>query len=145
VAAQLADCLVGVISQRLRFRQDLNIRVPECEILVPTNPIKAFIRNRDFFRIVSVLETGAEHGMWTLDRYRTWLERKTQWHIPGREADAADAEVIKPDRPTGVPPRPSTPAPARDKPAPAATPKAPGGRIEIEPEESPFGRILKRP
>ncbi|HEX9046513.1 MAG TPA: ATPase, T2SS/T4P/T4SS family, partial [Verrucomicrobiae bacterium] len=36
IAAQLADCLVGVISQRLRFRPDLNIRVPECEILMAT-------------------------------------------------------------------------------------------------------------
>ena len=34
ISAQLADCLVGVISQRLRFRPELNIRVPECEILV---------------------------------------------------------------------------------------------------------------
>src|SRR5258706_7210498 len=48
VAAQLADCLVGVVSQRLRFRPDLKIRIPECEILFPTNPIKNFIRNRDF-------------------------------------------------------------------------------------------------
>jgi len=28
------DCLVAVVSQRLRFREDLNIRVPECEILM---------------------------------------------------------------------------------------------------------------
>src|SRR5262249_23667444 len=33
VAAQLADSLIAVISQRLHFRQDLNIRVPECEVL----------------------------------------------------------------------------------------------------------------
>src|SRR3954469_24137870 len=81
VAAQLADCLVGVISQRLRFRPDLNIRVPECEILMATHPIKAFIRNRDFFKIVSVLETGAGHDMWTFDRYRTWLDRKPNWYV----------------------------------------------------------------
>ena len=60
VAAQLADCLVAVIAQRLRFRPDLNIRVPECEVLIPTNPVKAHIRNRDFFKIISALETGAE-------------------------------------------------------------------------------------
>src|SRR5256885_13012439 len=53
VASQVADCLVAVISQRLRFRQDLNIRVPECEILMPPNAIKNFIRNGDFFKVVS--------------------------------------------------------------------------------------------
>src|SRR5262249_45649308 len=93
VAAQLADCLAGVISQRLRFRPELNIRVPECEILVPSHSIKAFIRNRDFFKIVSVLETGADHGMWTFDRYRTWLERRGNWHIPGRETEGGDSEA----------------------------------------------------
>jgi twitching motility protein PilT len=135
VAAQLADCLVGVISQRLRFRHDLSIRVPECEILIPTNPIKAFIRNRDFFKIMSVLETGAEHGMWTFDRYRTWLDRRSNWFIPkrdeGLESDPSDA--TKPP-PTPLPqpspaPRPAS-GPERTVPA---KPAAPGGRIEIEP------------
>src|SRR5580692_2699150 len=37
VSAQLSDCLLAVISQRLRFRTDLNIRVPECEVLVATH------------------------------------------------------------------------------------------------------------
>src|SRR5438132_13545701 len=57
IAAQLADCLVAVVAQRLRFRPDLNLRVPECEILIPTNPVKAHIRSRDFFKIISALET----------------------------------------------------------------------------------------
>ncbi len=48
--------------------------MPECEILVPTHAVKNFIRNRDFFKITSSLETGAEHGMWTLQRYRAWLD-----------------------------------------------------------------------
>ena len=150
VAAQLADCLVGVVSQRLRFRTDLNIRVPECEVLIPTTPIKAFIRNRDFFKIVSTLETGAEHGMWTFDRYRTWLDRRTNWHIPKRDLESADADPAEAANPLPLPP----PAPAAraiatvEKPpanptGPVAAPGA-GGRIEIEPVEMPFGKILKR-
>src|SRR2546426_1163600 len=92
VAAQLADCLVGVISQRLRFRQDLNMRVPECEILIATHAVKNFIRNRDFFKIASSLETGAEHGMWTFARYRTWLEARTNWSFPNQDAEPPDTE-----------------------------------------------------
>src|SRR5229473_3025192 len=57
VAGQLADCLLAVISQRLRFRPDLNIRVPECEILIASHAVKNFVRTRDFFKIASALET----------------------------------------------------------------------------------------
>src|SRR5437016_7369380 len=92
VAAQLADCLVAVVSQRLRFRADLNIRVPECEILVPTHAVKNFIRNRDFFKIISSLETGAEQGMWTFARYRNWLQKRANWYIPGQNSEALDSE-----------------------------------------------------
>src|SRR5437763_11891356 len=60
VSAQLADSLVAVVSQRLRFRPELNIRVPECEILMVTHAVKNFIRNRDFFKIISAVETGGE-------------------------------------------------------------------------------------
>ena len=34
IAAQLADTLLAVVSQRLRYRPELNLRVPECEILM---------------------------------------------------------------------------------------------------------------
>jgi twitching motility protein PilT len=147
VAAQLADCLAAVISQRLRFRQDLNVRIPECEVLIPTHSIKAFIRNRDFFKIVSGLETGAEHGMWTFDRYRTWLERRTNWFIPSKATDEPDLELAEPAH-TSLPlpaltPAAPKPAAAGEKPAPVQPSSLPGGRIEIEPIESPFGKILK--
>jgi twitching motility protein PilT len=149
VAAQMADCLVGVISQRLRFRQDLGIRVPECEILVPTHAVKAFIRNRDFFKIPSVLETGAEHGMWTFERYRSWLERKSNWYVPGRQGDEVEVEtreapVLTTPLPSAIAPAKRTKAPEKQPSSPDLAGPSPGGRIEIEPEESPFGKILKR-
>src|SRR5438309_1192314 len=96
VSAQLADCLVAVISQRLRFRPELNIRVPECEILVATHAVKNFIRNRDFFKIISAIEAGGEHGMWSYQRYRTWLDSRTEWHIPGESPEPPDTEPLEP-------------------------------------------------
>lgn len=150
VAAQVADSLVAVIAQRLRFRQDLNIRVPECEILMATHAVKNFIRNRDFFKIASPLETGAEHGMWSFQRYRTWLENRTNWYIPGQTPDPSDNEPAE-----AAPAAPALPAfplasrsakPDRKAPAPPEhSPSKPTGRIEIEPVESEFGKILKRP
>ena len=147
VAAELADCLVGVIAQRLHFRNDLNIRIPECEVLVSTNPVRHFIRNREFFKITSALETGAEHGMWTYARYRSWLEKRTNFHIPSR-----DLELVDNDAPAAVTPPPLPPSSATTS-APSATPtpKVPttnpqtsASRIEIEPVEE-FDKILRKP
>lgn len=151
VRAQLADCLAAVICQRLRFRTDLKIRVPECEVLIPTIPIKSFIRNGDFFKIMNVMETGADHGMWTWQRYQTWLQNKQTWHFPSADEmpDSEPAEIA-PVLPTAPPPVPSTgkakaaaPAPPLSSlPASASPPQA--GRIEIEPVEGGLEELIKK-
>jgi twitching motility protein PilT len=150
VAAQLADCLLAVISQRLHFRPDLNIRVPECEILMATHAVKNFVRNRDFFKMSSALETGAEHGMWSLHRYRTWLEKRKTWHLPTAENEAGDGEPLESSVPAeslaglhsvAKASKPPQSAP----PLPAVGPERASGRIEIGPSDSEFGKILKRP
>ena len=148
VAAQLADSLVAVIAQRLRFRPDLNIRVPECEILIPTIPIKTFIRNREFFKINQVMETGAEAGMWTFARYQSWLNKRTSWHLPNAGDEGPDSE------PTEAPALPATEKAATKatKPnvppivVPASTGIAakPGLPIEIEPVEGGLGEVLRK-
>ena len=139
VAAQLADCLIGAISQRLQFRPGLNICVPECEILMATLPIKNYIRTREFFKIISSLETGAEYGMWTFQRYRSWVDKRANFHQASREAEVEDEEPVT----VASPPSPASPrpAPASSAPRPAAPDSS---RIEIEPTEI-FERILKRP
>lgn len=146
VCAQLADCLVAVVSQRLRFREDLNIRVPECEILMATHAVKNFIRTREFFKIISALETGAENGMWTFQRYAKWLEGRTNFFVPGETPEPPESKVADdfPAPPVLAPP------PKLEKKATFSSP--PSGaivkdvqRIEIEPDETGFGKILKKP
>ena len=146
VAAQLADCLVAVICQRLRFRPDLNIRVPECEILRSTSSVKTFIRNRDFFKLPQALETGADHGMWSFDRYQTWMAKRTQWHVPSSEDEAPDQEEAAPVSEVSLTaPISSTPVKSPSTvPAPATDTKPPGARIEIEPEEGGMDELIKR-
>ena len=157
VCAQLSDCLVAVISQRLRFREDLNIRVPECEILMATNAVKNFIRTREFFKIISAIETGADHGMWTFQRYAKWLDGRTNFYIPGKNQEPPEDKVgddlpSAPALPRMAPPSRPSATPRYDKPihqgtAPASRPETGGGgggRIEIEPDESGFGKILKK-
>ena len=144
ISAQLADCLVGVISQRLRFRSELNIRVPECEILVATHAVRNFIRTRDFFKIASALETGAEHDMWTFQRYAKWLDSRTQWFIPGQSPEPPDTEPAEPV--AGLTPRASTAPKSHGTPAihkSAEVPKA-GERLEIEAVEGGLENILQK-
>jgi len=103
VRAQLADCLVAVISQRLRYRADLKIRVPELEILLPSVAVKSYIRAGDFFKIAQIMEIGAEQGMWTWSRYANWLDKKRDWHISD-DSEPADADPTDAALPSLLPP-----------------------------------------
>ena len=140
VCAQLADCLLGVISQRLVYRNDLNLRLPECEVLMATHAVKNFVRTREFFKIASALETGADHGMWTFQRYRSWIQNRKKWHTPDEAAEAPDSEAS--GETTDLPTPPSA-----EKTTRVSLPHSPsvdtGGRIEIEPEEGDWGKIFK--
>lgn len=146
VRAQLADCLIAIICQRLRFRPDLKIRVPECEIMVNTMAVKNFIRMGDFFKIISAMEMGAESGMWTFARYQTWLENKKTWYFPAAD-DKPDTEPAQ-DVHIPAPPSPRTAAKPERPVAPAPPPPATPGRekrpIEIEPVEGGLESLIKK-
>jgi twitching motility protein PilT len=143
IAAQLADCLAAVICQRLRFDNNLGIRLPECEILMPTHAVKNFVRRMEFYQIQSLIETGAEHGMWTFARYRAWMANRRDWFVPAKELREQNSDEIAPTRSALSVASPKPPAEKTVKPATSAKPSS-SGRIEIEPDESGFGKILKR-
>ena len=144
ISAQLADCLVGVISQRLRFRPEQNIRVPECEILMATHAVKNFIRTRDFFKIATALETGADNDMWTFQRYAKWLDSRTQWFIPGQTPEPPDTESAEASDYAAPLPPPMAPKAHRAAAShPSADSVKTGGRLEIEAVEGGLENILK--
>jgi twitching motility protein PilT len=94
IRAQLADCLVGVVCQRLEFLSAQRLRVPRCEILLPTSGAKGVIRSGQFSQLATVLQSGGEEGMWTFERYQRWIEQYGEWvrpppPIPAREPVAA--------------------------------------------------------
>jgi twitching motility protein PilT len=131
VAAQLADCLVGVVTQRLRHLPGPDIRAPECEILMASQNARAMIRQGQFFKLQSALETGAADGSWTAPRYREWMERRTGWFVePGEPVAGAVASEPAPADGAGVPQatrRSGDPARRRASPArPAGAPPAAG-------------------
>lgn len=111
VCAQLADCLLAVVCQRLLYRDDLKMLVPECEILTANQAVRSMVRQGNFSRLASAIETGGEDRMWTFDRYRRWLERRTQWFVSSRteeqyHADPSDeiaTDLLPPLRATTFP------------------------------------------
>src|SRR5277367_3562405 len=86
VRAQLADCLVGLSCQRLDFLSAHRLRVPRCEILLPSSGAKGTIRAGNFSQIANVLQSGGEEGMWTFDRYHRWMEQVSDWVRPTQAA-----------------------------------------------------------
>jgi twitching motility protein PilT len=107
-----------------------------------SQPVKAMVRQGQFFKIPTALETGAADGCWTFARYREWLERRTDWHVPApepatREArDGEGRELVERARAPGSAGRrvPSRPGPvaagSRD------------GVLEIPSSDEDLGRIL---
>jgi twitching motility protein PilT len=69
IRIQLSTVMVAVISQLLIPRIDKPGRVAVFEIMVNTPSIAALIRDNKTFRIQSDIQTGAKHGMITLDSF----------------------------------------------------------------------------
>jgi twitching motility protein PilT len=119
IRAQLADCLVGVLCQRLEYLSAQRLRVPRCELLLPSSGAKGVIRLGQFSQLANVLQAGGEEGMWTFDRYQRWVEQYADWvhpppPTPGREPPpvsrapaAAPLGSREPPRQTRPPPVPA--------------------------------------
>ena len=67
VKVQLSSCLQGVVSQSLLPRADRKGRVLAYEIMIATSAVRNLIREHATEQITTVLQTGAEHGMCTMD------------------------------------------------------------------------------
>ena len=54
VRAQLADCLVGLSCQRLEYLSAHRLRVPRCELLLPSSGAKGTIRAGNLSQLTNV-------------------------------------------------------------------------------------------
>jgi twitching motility protein PilT len=96
IRAQLADCLVGVVCQRLEYLERWQMRVPRCEVLLPNSGARGTIRAGQFGQISNVIQSGGDEGMWTFDRYQRWMEQQREWVRPSAPpAVAADGEIVR--------------------------------------------------
>jgi twitching motility protein PilT len=67
IRVQLASILQGICSQRL-LPQIGGGRVPAAEILVVTSAVRNIVREGKTHQLDAVIQTGAEHGMQSMDR-----------------------------------------------------------------------------
>jgi twitching motility protein PilT len=76
VRTQLAVTLQAVVSQTLLPLADRPGRVPAFEIMIATAAIRALIREAKTHQLYSMIETGVEWGMISLDQYLLRLLRE---------------------------------------------------------------------
>ncbi|MGA8708378.1 MAG: ATPase, T2SS/T4P/T4SS family [Steroidobacteraceae bacterium] len=134
IRAQLADCLVGVSCQRLEFLSSHNLRVPRCELLLPSSGACGTIRGGSFSHLANVLQSGADEGMWSFERYQRWIEQQTEWSRAAAPAVARTGATAGAFVSQSLPAATSSPAatPSRRPGTPsAAHPSATAGGDEI--------------
>lgn len=68
IKLQLADCLQGVVSQLLLSHVSGRGRVLATEIMVATPGIRNLIREQEIEQIPTLMQTGAQYGMKTMDK-----------------------------------------------------------------------------
>ena len=94
VRTQLSVGLVAVISQLLLVRADRPGRVAAFELMVSTPSIRSLIRDNKTYRITSDIQTGAKHGMITMDAYLMALYQAGQIRYEDLVTKAQDPESV---------------------------------------------------
>jgi twitching motility protein PilT len=143
IRAQLADCLVGVVCQRLEYLEKWQLRVPRCEVLLPNSGARGTIRAGQFGQITNVIQSGGEEGMWTFDRYQRWVEQQREWVRPATPPPAAaNDEIVRSTARVAAPPvapaRRTAPLPTTARPPAASVSRvgaSPAGPDEITIDE----------
>jgi twitching motility protein PilT len=92
IRMQLSVNLLGVVSQILVRRADGRGRVAAFETLVAISSVRNSIRERKTHQIASVIQTGTQHGMMTLDQSLAHLVRSGVITFEEGETKAKNAQ-----------------------------------------------------
>jgi twitching motility protein PilT len=95
VRIQLASSLQGIISQQLLPTADGRARVVACEVLVPTPAVRNLIREAKTHQIPTMLQTGHQYGMCTMDESLAELYRRGRISLETALSQACDQSVLK--------------------------------------------------
>lgn len=97
IRIQLSAVLEGVISQQLLPKKDFKGRIGAFEVLISNNAIRNLIREGKTHQIQTVIQTGKNLGMQTMDAALVELYRKGQISEDVALHHAYDLEQIKKD------------------------------------------------
>ena len=95
IRMQLSVNLLGVVSQILVRRADGRGRVAAFETLVAISAVRNSIRERKTHQISSVIQTGTQHGMVTLDQSLAHLARSGVITFEEGESKAKNAQEFR--------------------------------------------------
>ena len=95
VRVQLSVGLQGIVTQQLLPTSDGQGRTVACEVLVPTPAVRNLIREGKTHQIYSALQTGAQHGMQTMDSALAQLVREGKITRELAEARSATPEELR--------------------------------------------------
>tara|TARA_B100001750_G_C15433951_1_gene559850 strand:- start:109 stop:1167 length:1059 start_codon:yes stop_codon:yes gene_type:complete len=68
IRSMLSESLVGIVAQKLLQNKEGNGRVPASEIMIANSAIKNLIREDKIYQIPSLIQSGGQEGMHTLDQ-----------------------------------------------------------------------------
>lgn len=94
VRMQLANVLLGVVSQRLLPRT-AGGRIAACEIMVANSAVRATIREGKTHQLPNIIQTSAAEGMITMDKVLAELVSKGEITIDSALAWAIDPKAFK--------------------------------------------------
>lgn len=147
IRAQLADCLNGVLCQRMTYLPQEQLRVPQLEIMVANHAIKNNLRSGQLAAMASTLQTGADEGMMSFDRYQRWMDQRSSWVRPS-QATPLSAEPLPPApelaRRVAAPAESALPRRPKPPTAPALAGDPSPGRIEIPSEEVDLEELARK-
>jgi twitching motility protein PilT len=95
VRTQLSVALQGIVTQQLLPTADGTSRVCACEVLVPTAAVRNLIREGKTHQIPSALQTGATHGMQTMDTSLVELVNRQKITRELAEARSSSPEELR--------------------------------------------------
>jgi twitching motility protein PilT len=95
VRMQLSVSLQGIVTQTLIPTADGTSRAVACEILMPTPGVRNLIREHKTHQIYSLIQTGASHGMQTMDMSLASLVRQGAITLATAETRSSNPQELR--------------------------------------------------
>ena len=95
IRVQLAGTVEAIVAQQLLPAYGRPGRVPAVEIMVATAGVRNLVREAKTHQIYSLIETGAEEGMQTMDRDLARLVQSGQVSLEEAQTRAVDADSFR--------------------------------------------------